>query len=224
MTLRMLAIASLAALATLPGAANAQRTGKGRTRTTPCRVDSSARWYVKQREWLDDAHRTWSDDTLRRKLLRSVGLDAEHAALAPQVGWSAMDAPRSEGDSAMIAQLRATAGTRGSTWPTRTVVGAAGVRAVWMLSLRDSALARAALKRMMEAGPEESNAADVAMLEDRVRLSSSRKQIYGTQMRLDEKGTLVLAPMEDSAHVDLRREDAGLPPFKYSACVAGMVK
>jgi hypothetical protein len=76
---------------------------------------------------------------------------------------------------------------------------------------------------MMEAGPEESNAADVATLEDRLRLQSGRKQIYGTQFRVGADGRLVLAPMEDSAHVDLRREDAGLPAFATSACLARKV-
>jgi hypothetical protein len=71
----------------------------------------------------------------------------------------------------------------------------------------------------MKAGPEESPAADVTMLEDRVRLLAGRKQLYGTQFRRTDAGR-VLAPMEDSAHVDLRREDAGLPPFTLSACLA----
>ena len=72
---------------------------------------------------------------------------------------------------------------------------------------------------MMEAGPEESNAADVAVLEDRQRVANGRKQIYGTQFTV-AGGRVTLAPMEDSAHVDLRREGAGLPPFRLSACLA----
>jgi hypothetical protein len=72
----------------------------------------------------------------------------------------------------------------------------------------------------MEAGPVESPAVDVATLEDRVRLQAGRKQLYGTQFRVDDRGTIVLAPMEDSAHADLRREDAGLPPFALGLCLA----
>jgi len=89
-----------------------------------------------------------------------------------------------------------------------------------MIVQRDTALARAALKRMMEAGPDESNAADVAILEDRMRLLAGRKQLYGSHFRADG-GKLTLLPTEDLAHVDLRREDAGLPPFKLSECLAG---
>ena len=54
-----------------------------------------------------------------------------------------------------IAALRTLAQNRGSTWPTKSVVGAQGVRAVWHLASQDSMLARVALHRMMEAGPEE---------------------------------------------------------------------
>jgi hypothetical protein len=139
------------------------------------------------------------------------------------MGWEIQDtvAPfLMTGESAAVTQLRTLASARGSEWPTKSVVGAKGVRAVWLLAHIDTALTRSALKRMMEAGPEESNAADVATLEDRLRLQSGRKQIYGTQFRVGADGKLMLAPMEDSTHVDLRREDAGLPAFTTSACLA----
>jgi hypothetical protein len=74
---------------------------------------------------------------------------------------------------------------------------------------------------MMEAGPVESPAPDVATLEDRLRLLAGRKQIYGTQFRRGPEGKVQLAPMEDSTHADLRREGAALPPFKLGMCMAG---
>jgi hypothetical protein len=194
-------------------AANAQKA---------CRVDSSVRWFVKQREWLDDSKATWSNDTMRTSLVRAAHIETAKP-LSVQMGWEIEDGVMAlpmAGESAAIAQLRALASTRGSTWPTKSVVGASGVRAVWLLAHLDTALTRSALKRMMEAGPEESNAADVATLEDRLRLQSGRKQIYGTQFVFGAGGKIALAPMEDSAHVDLRREDAGLPPFTTSACLA----
>jgi hypothetical protein len=187
-----------------------------------CRVDSSARWFVKQREWLSEAKPNWSNDTLRTSLLRATHIESGKP-LTVQMGWEIQDtmAPfLMTGESTAVTRLRTLASTRGSEWPTKSVVGASGVRAVWLLAHIDTALTRSALKRMMEAGPEESNAADVAMLEDRLRLQSGRKQIYGTQFRVAADGKLLLAPMEDSAHVDLRREDAGLPVFTTSACLA----
>jgi hypothetical protein len=186
-----------------------------------CKVDSSAQWFVKQREWLDDAKATWSNDTLRTSLIRAAHRESAKP-LSVQMGWEIQDDALllMAGESTAVASLRALASTRGSVWPTKSVAGASGVRAVWLLAHLDTALARSALKRMMEAGPEESNAADVATLEDRLRLQSGRKQIYGTQFRVRPDGKLALAPMEDSAHVDLRREGAGLPAFKTSACLA----
>lgn len=205
------------ALIALAGVSNAAAAQRG-SASAVCRTNERAAWFVKQRDWLDDSKHAWSDDALRQQLLKSVGL-SEGAAVAVQVGLASQDEPRTPGDSSMIAALRATAATRGSVWPTKSVVGGAGTRAVWLLSLRDTALARAALKRMMEAGPEESSAADVATLEDRVRLASGRKQIYGTQI-VRENGAVRLASLEDSAHVDLRREGAGLPPIAHTLCIA----
>ena len=54
-----------------------------------------------------------------------------------------------------------------------------------------------------------------------MRLVWGRKQIYGTQFRVGAGGRVELSPMEDSAHADMRREDAGLPPFKVGICLAG---
>ena len=53
---------------------------------------------------------------------------------------------------------------------------------MWLLASRGSALAPVALHRMMEAGPEESPPAAVAVLEDRLRIANGRKQIYATQL------------------------------------------
>jgi Family of unknown function (DUF6624) len=100
------------------------------------------------------------------------------------------------------------------------VVGAQGVRAVWLLTSRDSALARVALHRMMEAGPEESPPAAVAILEDRLRIAAGRKQLYATQLVKAADGNLEPAPVEDPKHVDLRRDAAGLPPFAQAICAA----
>ena len=134
-------------------------------------------------------------------------------------------APRlmpAQGDAASaITMLRGLAQTRGSTWPTKSVVGAQGVRAVWMLASRDSTLARTALHRMMEAGPEESPPAAVAMLEDRLRIAAGRKQIYATQLVRTADGKLEPAPLEDPKHVDLRRDAAGLPTLAQAICAAG---
>jgi hypothetical protein len=191
---------------------HAQRASRG---CTP--PDTTKDWYRRQRDWLSDVKHDWSDEQFRNSLMSAAGLMAK--PLDVQLG---AEPPKSSGalvDAAVLERLRTLAATRGSAWPTRSVVGAAGVRSVWMLAQEDTALERTVLHRMMESGPDEALAADVAVLEDRVRLQSGRKQLYGSQMRT-VNGQLVPLPIEDSAHVDMRREAAGLPPLRQAICAA----
>lgn len=178
--------------------------------------DTTAEWFKQQRLWLSDEKHDWSDDAFRNSLLSAAGLVAK--PLVAQLGAQRVDEASSElSDTSVVSRLRTLAATRGSAWPTRSVVGASGVRAVWILAQRDTALQRVALHRMMESGPDEALPADVAVLEDRVRLQSGRKQVYGSQLRM-VSGRLVAAPIEDSAHVDMRRDAAGLPPLRQAMC------
>ena len=207
MTIRQAAIASmLVAVGSTIGAAQ---------RCAP--PDTTGEWFTRQRAWLSDAKHDWSDDAFRSALLTAARVDGSRP-LTPQYGVEAAPhAPAALPDTRMLGRLRTLAGARGSTWPTRGVVGAAGVRAAWILAGQDTALQRTVLHRMMESGPDEALAADVAVLEDRVRLQSGRKQLYGSQLRM-VGGQLVPAPIEDSAHVDMRRDAAALPPLRAAMC------
>jgi len=201
--------AALASLAIVVGAlsAAAQR----------CAVpDTTAEWFTRQRAWLRDAKHDWSDDAFRNALLVAASVDAA-LPLPVQLGVQREGRAQTVSGTAALARLRSLAATRGSTWPVRSVVGAAGVRSVWILAQSDTALQRAVLHRMMESGQGEAFEADVAVLEDRVRLQSGRKQLYGSQLRMVD-GRLVPAPIEDSAHVDVRRDAAGLPPLLQAMC------
>jgi hypothetical protein len=180
--------------------------------------DTTAEWFTRQRAWLSDAKHDWSDDAFRSALLGAAGVDASRPLVAQLGVQREGNAGPVPADTVVLARLRTLATTRGSTWPTRAVVGAAGVRSVWIIAQRDTALQRTVLHRMMESGPDEALAADVAVLEDRVRLQSGRKQLYGSQLRM-VGDKLVPAPIEDSAHVDMRRDAAGLPPLRRAMCV-----
>ena len=208
------------ASALLPAVAAAQAKST-RASSAACRVQPSDAWVKRQAEFFDESKHDWTNDSLRTALLSAAGLSAP-LDMPVNTGVQLVDHQPTLGPSApaMVDELKKLAATRGSTWPTKSVVGAAGTHAVYLLAHSDTALGRAALHRMMEAGPAESPAADVATFEDHMRIVWGRKQIYGTQFRVDEKGRVVLAPMEDSAHADLRREDAGLPPFKLGLCLS----
>ncbi len=191
-----------------------------------CRIDQNDAWVKRQAEWFDESTRDWKDDTLRTALLAAAGLTAP-MKMPAQVGVHVEGRDAKLGPTAdqMTQQLKTIAAARGSAWPGKALVGATGMHAVFLLAQHDTALARVALHRMMEAGPDESLAADVATLEDQFRLAQQgRKQIVGTQFKLDASGKVVLSPMEDSAHADLRREGSGLPPFKLGLCLAKQAK
>jgi hypothetical protein len=187
-----------------------------------CPVSDANPWVQRQALWLDESKHEWTNDTLRTALLEAAGLKAPLRAPV-QWGVRVEGRPAQVGATAdaMTEQLKKMAAVRGSPWPTKSAVGAAGAHAVFVLAARDTALGRMAMHRLMEAGPDESLAADVATLEDQQRLLMGRKQIYGTQFEKDASGKVVLRAMEDSAHADLRREGAGLPPFKLGLCFAG---
>jgi hypothetical protein len=215
--MRRLKIVAMLALACVVGArpVTAQKRG-----TSPS-LDTTATWYRRQREWLAGGT-AYTDTPLRAALLALPSRDAA-ATQGALLGFELNDVsarPLAPQDTAMVRQLLGLAANRGSRWPTRSVVGADGVLAVWTLATRDTALARAALKRMMEAGPEESPPAAVALLEDRMRARSGRKQLYGTQLSRMSTGDVTPLPIEDVAHLALRRDGAELPPLEQSLCAA----
>lgn len=186
-----------------------------------CKWTPKDDWVKRQAEFFDDSKGGWSNDSLRKALLTAAGLTAPlkvPVSLGVEIEGKGAPAYGPNAD-AIVEHLKKLGADRGSAWPTKSVVGAAGAHAVYLIAKRDTGLARTALHRMMEAGPSESAAVDVAMFEDYLRLIWGRKQLYGTQFRV-VGGKVELAPMEDSAHADLRREGAALPPFKTGLCVA----
>lgn len=58
------------------------------------------------------------------------------------------------------------------------------------------------------------NPSHLAMLEDRVALGEGKKQVYGSQIGMDQKtGKYYVSPLEDPDNVDKRRADVGLGPL-----------
>jgi hypothetical protein len=206
-----IAVATAALLGLTPALLAAQRAGS-------CRVDSTAEWYKSQKAFYSMQGETWSNDSLRNALLAAAGYDAK-TAFVPELGWRLERSTAGQVDSSAVALLRSMAQRR--QWPTRSLVGVAGVHAAWLIAQHDSALTVAAMHRMMEAGPGESSPAVVAVLEDARRVSIGRGQIHGTQFRRDGSRIVLAGRLEDSVHVDLRREGAWLPPIDVSTCLAG---
>lgn len=210
---RAAATAAAMAIAAVPGFA--QRPARGDV----CRVDTTASWYASQKTFYAVAGETWSDDSTRRVLLSAAGYDPA-SAFAAELGWRLADAsaPATGSDAAAMDLLHGMAQKR--QWPSRATVGRAGVHAAWLIAQRDSALSLAAMRRMMEAGPGESSPAEVAVLDDIRRVKVGRGQIHGTQFARGPGGVVIAGRLEDSVHVDMRRDGAWLPPIAVSACLA----
>src|SRR5690349_6090518 len=130
-------------LVSLVGALPAFAGAQGKKKSAPdkaldvgqgCRVSPSADWVKRQAEWFDDSKHDWKNDSLRTALLAAAGVTAPLRApvqrgvqiegKAPTLGPTA---------PAMVGQLKKLAAERGSEWPTKSVVGAAGVHAVYLL-------------------------------------------------------------------------------------------
>lgn len=116
---------------------------------------------------------------------------------------------------ANAARLRAILAQRG--WPGEPQVGADGAKAAWLIAqhaIAQPAFQRAALVALREA-VERGHAPplQVALLDDRIRVSEGRPQRYGTQVDWDSDGELSPLPIEDPDGVDGRRRAVGLAPL-----------
>ncbi len=102
-------------------------------------------------------------------------------------------------------------------WPGRSLVGEGGMRAAWRIAqnaIGEPQFQRRALACLKAAAKaDEAPAWQAAMLEDRIRRSEGRPQIYGTQFEWDDDGQMSPCPVEDPDHVDERRRAVGMMPL-----------
>lgn len=105
-------------------------------------------------------------------------------------------------------------------YPTRKLLGAKGMKDWWLLVQHqdlDPELQKKCLKHC-DFAPEER-----AMLVDRVLVGEGKQQRYGTQLKRNPEGEMVLVDIEDPQKVDARRKEMGLEPLKvYIAKVRGI--
>lgn len=99
-------------------------------------------------------------------------------------------------------------------WPGPEIVGEEGNQAVFLtIQHADPATQRkyiSVMREAVKAGKAEGSA--LALLEDRVALGNGEKQIYGSQIAMEDSGQYV-APMIDPDNVDKRRAEVGLGPI-----------
>ena len=97
-------------------------------------------------------------------------------------------------------------------WPGREVIGDVGSETIFLvIQHADYKTQREYLPIMRKAvARKKARPQWLAMLEDRVALSSGKKQIYGSQVGRYESGEHYIRPLEDPDNVDKRRADVGL--------------
>lgn len=101
-------------------------------------------------------------------------------------------------------------------WLGRDEVGSEGNTALFLvIQHADIKTQQKYLPVMREAVKnKKASSSQLALLEDRVALGIGKKQIYGSQIGMDQKtGKYYVSPLEDPDNVDKRREEAGLGPL-----------
>jgi hypothetical protein len=101
-------------------------------------------------------------------------------------------------------------------WPKRSVFGDEAIGVAFLIVQHaELDYQKKYLPLIKEAvAQKEARRSDLAMLEDRILTREGKKQVYGTQLRLNQTTQrMELYPIEDEANVDTRREAAGLEPL-----------
>jgi hypothetical protein len=189
-----------------------------------CRLDSAAAWARGSRSWSNESGARWSNDSLRRVLLRLV--ERDQAARA-QFGARVMDSlyvqQMMSVDSLLAAEMAVILDRFGL--PTRAMVGPAGSDAAMLIIQHSWPLQERALASASALPAGQISAEKLAMLEDRVRVHQGRPQRFGTQFNTGSDGVFRLAAVSDTAGLDARRAAAGIPPMRLYVCLleeAGM--
>lgn len=159
---------------------------------------------------------TQVNETLRTELIQMDDYDqAVRAELAADGALYDGYHPRMAAvHGANAARLRAIIREYG--WPIERLVGADGARAAQRIaqhSINHPDFMRECRRLLDEASSRgEVPRSQFAYIDDRIRVYEGLPQRYGTQWRGGPDG-LKPYPLEDSAHVDERRAELGLPPL-----------
>ncbi|MBP6929696.1 MAG: hypothetical protein KBB77_02045 [Candidatus Moranbacteria bacterium] len=102
-------------------------------------------------------------------------------------------------------------------WPTQSKVGEEAANAAWLLvqhADHDPEFQQQCLDLMQHEPDGEVRKQDRAFLEDRVRVSTGRPTLYGTQFDYDSEGKFGPVPIEDRENLNTRRKEMGLGLFE----------
>ena len=219
-----LAVAGVLALAVTAGAcagraapATASDVSAPPTVNAPITIslDTTARWVSVLMAWSDESAHAWTNDSLRGVLIDMARVDqAVRQDLTPErLADTAFIHAMARVDSANARQLRNIIARFG--WPTKSMVGAKGASAAWLIVQHVPELQEEGERLMLSAPPGEVSPADLALLIDRRLVSQGKPQRYGSQLQPLREGETVMSfyPIEDLADLDARRAEVGLMPL-----------
>ena len=193
-------------------------TAAANAQSAQCAIDSLAPWAVVSRAWSRESGQTWSNDSLRRVLLE---LEQKDQADRSNFGARVMDSSYARRlieldrqTSEVVKDILDRFGL-----PTRSMVGAAGTSAVFLVVQHSATLQERVLEMAKRAPAGEVPPTALAMLEDRVLANAQKAQVYGTHFTLGADGQFRLAPVGDVAGMPRRREQAGIPPLDLYVCL-----
>ncbi len=156
------------------------------------------------------------DEGLRRQLLRMAD-DDQSARRAHSSDTGSVD----RRNTAHLKQIVAANG-----WPGRRLVGDDGAQAAWCIVQHSADLTfMTRCLGLLHGAAEALDAppANLAYLEDRVRMFRGESQVYGTQF-IEKDGTYEPWPIEDVEGVDERRAQMCLGPLTdYAAHIRALI-
>jgi hypothetical protein len=150
------------------------------------------------------------DDQRYRRMIDSVQQRFGPESPEVQQLWKTM----AQKDSVNLSKVRPILDRYG--WLGSKEVGDDGASALFLVIQHSPLAAQEQYLPMMREAVKAGKArgASLALLEDRVNMRNGRKQVYGSQLKMDDAtGKYVLFPIEDPRNVDKRRAEVGLGPL-----------
>ena len=189
-----------------------------RAQSTKCVIDSSAPWARVNRTWSSESGTTWSNDSLRRVLVELQRQDQkdriDFGSRTQDTTYLRRLVELDQQTSAVAKEILDRFGL-----PTRSMVGAAGSSAFFLVVQHSASLQERVLDLAQRAPPGEVPPSALAMLEDRVLANSGKPQVYGSHLTLAADGRFRFAPVTDPGGLAVRREKAGLMPLDLYVCL-----
>ncbi|PCJ17712.1 MAG: hypothetical protein COB02_12910 [Candidatus Cloacimonadota bacterium] len=102
-------------------------------------------------------------------------------------------------------------------WPTIDKVGKQASHYAWLLVQHadfDLELQKTVLNFLKTLNSQQIDKKEVAYLTDKVLIQNNKKQIYGTQFKIDKDKNIIPEPIEDYKNLDKRRKSLDLENFK----------